>query len=885
MPLIFDTLPIKRIEADLSEAEGRTASTRTASWMRFKSFFPSVTAPVFHATSGPRAAMIALRGEGIKAESGYSNFGGQSGISLSRDLSFLLKGGFGNVIFVLDYQSLARRFDVTPIQHPAVGDEFEERVYTDLIPTSMIKGVIINAPLLRSIAQEWVDSVPYPVVHLSKDRTTWVRADGPFKTATLDESEKEEREDKRLIQKDTKFKPPRQDLRRRDVEDRDTRGDDDSDEKQDKKDRSKNYKDAAAIQRVAVRYMANRILLRLAKSKSKSKKHEFLKEYGDTLFKSPETGNMVNLRTLSSGTKKERKVYQQEYAKWKNTAADSPIPQSVVDEAVEKVEGQNKSQPSQSDNSQPSQEESKEPAVSVPSKTNLDKFNKFKRTLGYKSRSMVDLIDEDEIKDFADRVLQERDQIKENLKNAAPEKLLEVFEKASKDLEKESDNDSTDLDRVANLMGLLWYQNELVGGRTDNDIQNKIKKDFEDFKDSDNFSDVQSAINDLPLFSQDLFTNEFNKQYQDIEKDALNGLEDPNAQSDFQKKVEKAKAYFSSEVVKKRKTTDPKEAAMHAAVLKADFRTNDPMVRFKVPEGSEPVSVSAEEQAASNDDFANQTYQKLVDDDTSVEKAKEHGDRIYKQIQALPEGNARDKAVSAFNAIRVYQISRTKPNEDVEGVIPYVANAIRAAHLAGSERDFFNTRNEQGKSDAERLQILADKTAFAYNQLTEKELVDFLDEDHPLKDAKDMLKEYITPSARAFLRSQMIDSLVGEFRFSPLLHSDYAPTVEDARSETHEKISEELKRAEDSNGRKILSMDGMRRIKDYLADYFKKLAKFFSDLKSKTKQKAQGIALSVASLGFSPTSPPIPSALSRQASRVARRYIENSGRSFIRGSY
>ena len=322
MPVIFDTLPVKRIEADLPEAEGRTASTRMASWMRFKSFFPNITAPVFHATSGPRAAMIALRGEGIKSESGYSNFGGQSGISLSRDLSFLLKGGFGNVIFVLDYQSLARRFDVTPIQHPGVGDEFEERVYTDLIPTSMIRGVIINATLLNSISQEWVESVDYPVVHLSKDRTTWIQAGLPLKTATLSNSEKEEREDKRLIQKSPEKKPPRQDLRRRTVKDPDSR--EDPDVKQDKKDRSKNYKDASLIKRIVTRHLAVRVARQKGKkSEEEDNRVKFLKLYGTKKVKNPVSGREVLLSTLSSktnrGEEREYEVYEKEYQKWLET--------------------------------------------------------------------------------------------------------------------------------------------------------------------------------------------------------------------------------------------------------------------------------------------------------------------------------------------------------------------------------------------------------------------------------------------------------------------------------------------------------------------------------------------------------------------------------------
>ena len=64
------------------------------------------------------------------------------------------------------------------------------------------------------------------------------------KKATLSDAEKEDREDRRLHQPSPKKKPPRNDLRRRTVQDRDT--EEDPDVKQDKKDRSQNYKDAAA---------------------------------------------------------------------------------------------------------------------------------------------------------------------------------------------------------------------------------------------------------------------------------------------------------------------------------------------------------------------------------------------------------------------------------------------------------------------------------------------------------------------------------------------------------------------------------------------------------------------------------------------------------------
>jgi len=146
----------------------RLSASRVASWVKVKRFFPGVRNPVFHATTGPRAASIALRSEGIRSNSGVSNFGaGNMGsISLSRDLSFLLKGGFGNVIFVLDRDELSRKFPVNPLAYPDWEDEYEERVFTDKIPPSMIRGVIFRYKPLGFELGEWESKVDCPLVYI-----------------------------------------------------------------------------------------------------------------------------------------------------------------------------------------------------------------------------------------------------------------------------------------------------------------------------------------------------------------------------------------------------------------------------------------------------------------------------------------------------------------------------------------------------------------------------------------------------------------------------------------------------------------------------------------------------------------------------------------------
>jgi hypothetical protein len=151
-----------------------TRRTMTSSWMLFKGDFPGVKSPLFHATTGPRAANIALRGQGLKSDSGFSNFGGQDGISLSRDLGFLLRGDFGKVIFVFDRDELSRRFSVEPSQHPSAPDEYEERVFTDAIPASLIRGVILNFDPLPFEVAEWHAAVGYTVVYQERRTRKWV---------------------------------------------------------------------------------------------------------------------------------------------------------------------------------------------------------------------------------------------------------------------------------------------------------------------------------------------------------------------------------------------------------------------------------------------------------------------------------------------------------------------------------------------------------------------------------------------------------------------------------------------------------------------------------------------------------------------------------------
>lgn len=488
---------------------------RTASWMKAKRFFPGVRNPVFHATTGPRAASIALRGEGIKSNSGFSHFGTgnkDGSVSLSRDLNFLLKGGFGNVIFVLDLDELNRKFPVSPHAYPNWEDEYEERVFTDKIPPSLIRGVILRYKPLGFELDEWESEVDYPVVYTddrewgSRIAAAWdrhpdgrllgfkvmgydpetrqlisgadsrqrfplrkgvhrMRAPGiflaatpsyvldyyanfennalltyafdaadvttgnlgdrepeitvpeaelvgwslydedlnPMRVATLSNSEREDREDEAQVRQSPKKKPPRTDKERRMVKDKDN-SDEDPDAKQDRKDRSTNFKDASA--RVALRFL-------LAeedgdadadggKGKVSGAFIQFMEEEGDTEVNNPDTGNKAKVRSLRGP--KGRKEVQRMFQDW-----------------LDKKKKKDKAKGSGDSGDTPSEEKPEAPVTRGDAEEAIDKF------LGKSSSQLKDL-DDDEIRAVAEILEGASDQISESLDD--PSSWSKILQKA-----------------------------------------------------------------------------------------------------------------------------------------------------------------------------------------------------------------------------------------------------------------------------------------------------------------------------------------------------------------------------------------------------------------------------------------------------------------------
>jgi hypothetical protein len=153
-----------------SEAANVKSSSRhvEASWARVKTLLEGISDPLFHATTGPRASSILK--EGLKSGQG-SNFGqgNVDSLSLSRNLSFLLQGHFGNVIFVFDKAEIQRRFKTHPHQYAGMGDEFEERVLTSHIPSSMIRALIFKFKPMQAEIRYIKEQTSVPIIYQDRE--------------------------------------------------------------------------------------------------------------------------------------------------------------------------------------------------------------------------------------------------------------------------------------------------------------------------------------------------------------------------------------------------------------------------------------------------------------------------------------------------------------------------------------------------------------------------------------------------------------------------------------------------------------------------------------------------------------------------------------------
>ena len=228
---------------------------------------------VAHVTLNPKSATIKYTGKsGVKQEKKVTNARVLSALrqavsDKSADDKILCDGDECDVL-AKDINAYLRPFGITAkdIRGMHANEEMKKHLRAQRkagpsLPRSrkdkdkILKAEFKAALALASAAVGHKDStlrnqylVPSMEASYTHDGTVLDRLD---KKATLSDPEKEDRESARLVRQSPKFKPPRRDKERGRV--KDTGPDTDPDEAQDQKDRSRNYKDAAA--RVALRYL------------------------------------------------------------------------------------------------------------------------------------------------------------------------------------------------------------------------------------------------------------------------------------------------------------------------------------------------------------------------------------------------------------------------------------------------------------------------------------------------------------------------------------------------------------------------------------------------------------------------------------------------------
>ena len=108
---------------------------------------------LYHGTRGPLASSI--MDKGLRQDSGFSNFGGQTGVSFTRDLKVARQ--FGNFIVAVEPKRLQQAgYELTDVQHPTAPDEAEVRVSkgaTTTIPPALFDKVLLVRP--QSFEVKW----------------------------------------------------------------------------------------------------------------------------------------------------------------------------------------------------------------------------------------------------------------------------------------------------------------------------------------------------------------------------------------------------------------------------------------------------------------------------------------------------------------------------------------------------------------------------------------------------------------------------------------------------------------------------------------------------------------------------------------------------------
>lgn len=405
----------------------------------------------------------------------------------------------------------------------------------------------------------------------------------------------------------------------------------------------------------------------------------------------------------------------------------------------------------------------------------------------YKGITPGDWAEDDEKADFVRAYREAQEKLD-------PEQLIENLGKVSEILERAGGYDEDDAPSMKErgfAAAVLEAQSRALGGEgAEKAIREKAKGLLagHDFNKSDSHREVSEKVSNLPAIGQRQFNKALEGQMAQTFEDANKGLKDQKAEAAFAQRVAEAKTFFSNE---DSGPIDPEVAAKHAAVLIADHKLNDPMTRFQVPTGPDALipdaGVDPSDVAIEDEDHALEAYSNITKSKMDVKAAENMAETLKKKLLGLPEGSpAHRKANAAYNALRLYHISRTKPGEEIEGVHQGFANAMRAAHAAGMEKIFLETANEVGMNEAQLLDEISKKVARVYKTVPQHDLHLYLDENSPLKEvAKSAFEEAHAPGVAKYMRDLLEAELSASFRFGDIAD----PSTDQDIAQVHADVS------------------------------------------------------------------------------------------------
>lgn len=548
--------------------------------------------------------------------------------------------------------------------------------------------------------------------------------------ATLSQSEKEDRESERLVRKSPKKKPPRKDLRRRRVQDQE----DDPDKKQDRKDRSNNYKDASGDLHDALVEVGERPA-RVAGQSTK----KFLEEEGDKIVRSPETGKDVKVRSLASTppNSKSRKLYDKMRAQW-----------AEKKDKEEKEKGEDKKDPA------PEADIAKGLASDDPKERTgasteiLDNISEYVDLKGLDLSEENDLYDKfsDTLTDILDGrydALMEKAKAKAG-QGATPEELSEAFMgEAMDEFSRKADTIVSQEIYVRKKKeeeeALDSWTSALRGTLYDDGVARDVEN-LDDVADKSSFKEEYEARLSNLAGQED--TPGFRKQVEKSRK-IVDGFDENKLPKDPKDRKKALKEY----------------AEAVARVQHFEEVINDPLSVFKGDvTDRKAVKAALEKYKKSDDDLIEKHTKKIDDRIAMLSEPPEDGEDDAQKA-------AREKELKKAQTIRKVLAAKKIISEglDGKGVPKAVSRLYIAAEKTGRLEDLITMDDSGG--DAASQGLLRD----VYSRLPLEDLVKLLDEDHP---GRKILENVNDPDSlasqddRGDFRKFVEDMLVAEVAFA-----------------------------------------------------------------------------------------------------------------------